>query len=241
MSLAKKSGLGLAALLLFMLIMLVRMPVAALNWALPQEVTLVQGSGSLWAGRASALGLQGVVLQQNLVWQFEPKALLAGQLAWQLRAENAGSPSQARAVLGFKGVALENVDVTLPLEGVFRAIPKIANWGLGGQAQLRSARLSKAPGDSAELTLNPVYSQLVPALTPITVLRANINMVAGGAQWTIAPAGASAIAVNGRGDLQWQGVAHGEINLKPDDKVRQQLAPLLLQVPSTSAGYQLKF
>lgn len=233
-------GIGLFGLLLLMLL---RMPINTAQWLLPKNVALVQASGTLWDGRASAIGLEGIVLQQNVAWQFEPKALLGGTLAWQVRGEAMNTPSQARAVIGLRGVALENVDVSLPLEGVFRAIPKIAAWGLGGRAQLRSAHLSKNAGDSAELTLDPIFSQLVPALTPITALRANLNVVEGGAKWTIQPAGMSAIAVNGSGDLSWagQGTAHGVIKLQPDEKVRQQLAPLLLQVPSTSEGYQLQF
>jgi hypothetical protein len=244
MTLVKKSSTRRFYLIVFafsMAVLLIRMPVSALQWLLPKELSLVQSSGSVWDGRASALGWQGIVLQQNLTWQFDAKALLAGSLAWQLHGEALGSANQARAVLGLRGVALENVDVTLPLEGVFRGIPQVANWGLGGRAQLRSTRLSKQVGDSAELVLDPIFSQLVPALTPLTALRAQLNVIEGGAKWQIAPAGASAIAVNGSGELQWQGAAHGIINLKPEDKVRQQLAPLLLQVPATSEGYQIKF
>ncbi|MBM5570187.1 MULTISPECIES: type II secretion system protein N [Deefgea] len=232
----------IALLVIFsLLVLLARMPMSIVGWFLPNSVSLVQANGSIWGGRASALGLQGVVLQQNLSWQFEPKALLSARLAWQLRAEALGMSNQARLVLGLSGAALENVDVTFPLEGVFRAMPKVANWGLGGRAQLRSARLSRQPGDQAELVLDPVFSQLVPALTPITVLRLNLNVIDGGANWQIAPAGASAIAVTGNGNLQWSGAAQGRINLKPDEQVRQQLAPLLLQVPATAEGYQIQF
>lgn len=237
---------GLA--LLSGLVLLIRMPVSALQWILPNTVSLVQPSGSVWNGRASAVGWQGIVLQQNLTWQWDAKALLSGALAWQLHGEALGAPNQARAVLDLRGlvldlpgVALENVDVTLPLEGIFRAIPQVANWGLGGRAQLRSARLSKQVGDRTELVLDPIFSQLVPALTPLTVLRAQLNIIDGGAKWQISPAGASAIAVTGNGELQWRGAAHGTVNLKPEENVRQQLAPLLLQVPATSEGYQIKF
>ncbi|QZA76566.1 type II secretion system protein N [Deefgea tanakiae] len=224
-----------------LVVFIARMPVSVVVWFLPSSVSLVQASGSIWDGRASALGLQGVVLQQDLSWQFEPNSLLRAQMAWQLRGEALGASNQARIALGLGGSALENVDITFPLEGVFRSIPKVANWGLGGKAQLRSPRLSQQAGDSAELVLDPIFSQLVPALTPITALRVNLNVVVGGANWQIAPAGASAIAVNGNGDMQWRGAAHGTINLKPDEKVRQQLAPLLLQVPATADGYQIKF
>lgn len=238
-------SLAIAAALL--LILLVRMPVASLQAVLPSSVSLVQTSGTLWDGGASALGLEGVAIQQNLRWQFEPKALLAGQLAWQLNGQAAGgdAASQARLVLGVRGAALENVDVTLPLEGVLRTIPKIASWGLGGTAQLRSARLSKQAGDSAELTLDPLFSQLVPSLSPLTTLRANLVMNEGGANWTISPLGTSAIAVQGQGALQWLAggrvSSQGEITLQPDEKVKQQLAPLLLQIPATANGYQIRF
>lgn len=247
MSRLRKWSLGLFIVLALLLVLIVRMPVAMLQTVLPSSVSLVQTSGTLWDGRASALGLEGIAIQQNLRWQFEPKALLAGQLTWQLNGQAAGSEanSQARLVLGIRGAALENVDVTLPLEGVLRTIPKIASWGLGGTAQLRSARLSKQAGDSAELTIDPLFSQLVPALSPLTTLRANLTMNDGGANWTISPAGASAITVNGQGALQWLAGgrvgSQGEINLQPDDKVKQQLAPLLLQIPATANGYQIKF
>jgi general secretion pathway protein N len=247
MSRLRKWSLGLFIVLALLLVLIVRMPVAMLQTVLPSSVSLVQTSGTLWDGRASALGLEGIAIQQNLRWQFEPKALLAGQLAWQLNGQAAGSEanSQARLVLGVRGAALENVDVTLPLEGVLRTIPKIASWGLGGTAQLRSARLSKQAGGSAELTIDPLFSQLVPALSPLTTLRANLVMNDGGANWTISPAGASAITVNGQGALQWLAGgrvgSQGEINLQPDEKVKQQLAPLLLQIPATANGYQIKF
>ncbi|WP_027469408.1 type II secretion system protein N [Deefgea rivuli] len=237
----RRIAIGAAVLFACVLILLIRMPVSALNWILPKDVSLVQASGSIWDGKASAVGWQGVVLQQNLNWQFDAKAVLAGTLAWQLRGEAQGAASQARAVLGWRGIALENVDVTVPLEGVFRAIPQVANWGLGGRAQLRSTRLSKQVGDSAELVLDPIFSQLVPALMPLTALRVQFYVIDGGTKWQVTPAGASAIAVTGQGELQWQGAAHGTINLKPEENVRQQLAPLLLQVPATSEGYQIKF
>ncbi|WP_273429709.1 type II secretion system protein N [Chitinibacter tainanensis] len=241
--------LGSLLSLAFVVLLLARAPVAALGWVLPANLTLSQASGTLWQGQMSALGLEGVALQQNLSWQFEPRALLAGQLAWQIRGQAAASTnpaaSQARLVLGAGGVALENVDITLPLEGALRAVPKIAGWGLGGTAQLRSARLSKQAGDSAELTLDPLFSQLVPALSPLTTLRANLVMNEGGAKWTISPLGSSAIAVQGQGALQWLAggrvSSQGEINLQPDEKVKQQLAPLLLQIPATANGYQIKF
>jgi general secretion pathway protein N len=247
MSRLRKWSLGLFIVLALLLVLIIRMPVAMLQAVLPSSVSLVQTSGTLWDGRASALGLEGIAIQQNLRWQFEPKAILGGQLAWQVNGQAAGSEanSQARLVLGVRGAALENVDVTLPLEGILRAIPKIASWGLGGTAQLRSARLSKQAGDSAELTIDPLFSQLVPALSPLTTLRANLTMNDGGANWTISPAGASAITVNGQGALQWLAGgrvgSQGEINLQPDDKVKQQLAPLLLQIPATANGYQIKF
>lgn len=231
----------LAFIVFSLVVFIARMPVSIVGWFLPQSVSLVQANGSIWDGRASALGLQGVVLQQNLVWQFDPKALLSGQLAWQLRSEALGAANQARLVLGLQGLTLENVDLTLPLEGVFRSIPQVANWGLGGKAHLSSARLSQQAGDRAELVLDPVFSQLVPALMPITAIRANLNVVQGGADWQLLPAGAAAIAVNGSGNLKWQGRPQGVINLKPDDQVRQQLAPLLLQVPATAEGYQIRF
>lgn len=247
MSRLRKWSLGLFIVLALLLVLIVRMPVAMLQAVLPSSVSLVQTSGTLWDGRASAVGLEGIAIQQNLRWQFEPKAILGGQLAWQLNGQAAGSEanSQARLVLGVRGAALEKVDVTLPLEGILRTIPKIASWGLGGTAQLRSARLSKQAGDSAELTIDPLFSQLVPALSPLTTLRANLTMNDGGANWTISPAGASAITVNGQGALQWLAggrvSSQGEINLQPDDKVKQQLAPLLLQIPATANGYQIKF
>ncbi|WP_348943887.1 type II secretion system protein N [Chitinibacter sp. FCG-7] len=247
MSRLRKWSLGLFIVLALLLVLIVRMPVAMLQTVLPSSVSLVQTSGTLWDGRASALGLEGIAIQQNLRWQFEPKAILGGQLAWKLNGQAAGSEanSQARLVLGVRGAALENVDVTLPLEGILRTIPKIASWGLGGTAQLRSTRLSKQAGDSAELTIDPLFSQLVPALSPLTTLRATLTMNDGGANWTINPAGASAITVNGQGALQWQAGgrvgSQGEINLQPDDKVKQQLAPLLIQIPATANGYQLKF
>jgi hypothetical protein len=250
MSVLKKTALILSGVLIVAAILLLRLPAANLSAALPAAVSLVQPSGTIWQGRASALGLEGVAVQQNLLWQFEPSALLSGQLAWQIRGQAAAADhpvtSQARLLLGIRGLALENVDITLPLEGVLRAIPKIASWGLGGTAQLRSARISRQAGDSAELILDPVFSQLVPALSPITAVRVNLLMNDGGANWTISPAGASAITVNGQGQLQGVGGAEimsvsGEINLQPDDKVKQQLAPLLLQIPATASGYQIKF
>ncbi len=238
----QQRGLWISIAGLFLLLILVlRMPVSTINWFLPSNVSVVQPQGTIWYGRASAVGLEGVVLQQNLRWAFLPKALLTGQLAWQMQSEALDTHNQARVFVGFGGVALEQVDVTLPLEGIFRAIPQVAQWGLGGRATLRSAHLSKQVGAQAELLLDPVFSQLVPSLMPMTTLRAQLAVVADGATWQISPAGASAIAVNGQGQLAWQGAAHGTINLNPDEKVRQQLAPLLMQVPATAEGYQIKF
>ena len=61
---------------IFVLALIVRVPASLVSLALPPEIQVREIEGSLWNGRASAVGLGDRLVQEQVAWTFQPRALL---------------------------------------------------------------------------------------------------------------------------------------------------------------------
>ena len=158
----RKKGLiyaGLAAT--FTVFALARFPVAlAADWLIPQKINLAGSEGSLWQGRASALGLDGMAVQQDIAWKFRPGDLARGQLAWDVSGKFAGDSSKLVLSVSPVSVELRDVQLALPLEPLLNLDAKLKSLRLGGMVKLRSASFSPLRPSQASVLLENVFSAL---------------------------------------------------------------------------------
>src|SRR5471032_3082646 len=84
-------ALVLGALLIFVVL---RLPMSLVAGFLPATVRLEGCEGSIWGGRASALGLGGMVVQQDIAWQLHAESLLHGRLDWEINGKYAAESSR---------------------------------------------------------------------------------------------------------------------------------------------------
>ncbi len=235
----RKKGLiyaGLAAT--FTVFALARFPVAlAADWLIPQKINLAGSEGSLWQGRASALGLDGMAVQQDIAWKFRPGDLARGQLAWDVSGKFAGDSSKLVLSVSPVSVELRDVQLALPLEPLLNLDAKLKSLRLGGMVKLRSASFSPLRPSQASVLLENVFSALVPKLGSLGTAEINLASQADRtAQWTVRPIeGGMAISGNGGLDLK-RGSASGTLTLKPDEKLAGNLKPVLSLLQEGPAG-----
>lgn len=134
---------GLALLALFCICFVARLPALfVMRIALPSTVTLAGVEGSIWSGTATALGFNGVVVQEKLHWKFQPRNLLQGRLGWQIDSEFRGAPTNIQAILGVHGGALEGVRLSLPLDPLLSFNSTIEGIKLSGTLRLETPHLA---------------------------------------------------------------------------------------------------
>ena len=112
-------SLLLAALLLFLLTVLWRLPAA---WVLANPTAGLEcksPSGSLWHGSCAELRV-GPVTLDDVSWQLHPAALLALRLDADLRSADARAPGSARVSLGVGNrVSVTDLSADAPLDSGF--------------------------------------------------------------------------------------------------------------------------
>jgi hypothetical protein len=129
------SGRGLlaAAVLLFALTVLARLPA---SWALavaPSDLECQQPSGSLWQGACVQLRTRGIALN-NVSWKLHGWSLLLGRLDVDLSSGDPRAPGRARIAIGLGGnTQVSALQATLPIDsGLLPLFPK----GWSGLLQL---------------------------------------------------------------------------------------------------------
>jgi hypothetical protein len=232
---------GLLLALLVLVFLLARFPATLAAHALPPSVSLAGLEGSIWSGRASALGFNGVVAQEKLVWHFAPAELLKGRLVWSLSCEHAGQPGSLRTVLGMRGAALEQLHIAVPLEPLTQFNPTLSGIRLRGTLILDSERLARA----ADLRLTGRAERVSSAM-------ANEVTALGNYQFTVTmdPTGAGAIEVSPQGGaLQISGGGafnltkekfNINLRLKPETDLPG-LSPVLATLPREQDSYLLNY
>ncbi len=228
------------AAVVFILAMLARMPASLVTLALPQEIRLQNVEGTLWNGKASAAGINGMLVQERLAWQFRPQALLSARLQWDVSGRFADRNSRLAAILGAGGIVFSGADITLPLEPLATLDPKLKPLQLG--AVLRATAKTIAPGNrwDAAVTIERLFSALAPQ-GELGNYRLDLRGEPGGkGTWQLATvSGVLQAKGSGTFDAQ-QSVGKGQITLVPQNQMPG-LTPALSALPKAGEGYQIAF
>jgi len=232
---------GLALLLVLLVCFIARLPAALVARALPAKLSLASVQGSIWHGSASALGIDGMVAQEKLVWDLQPTQLLRGTLVWQLRSEHAGQPGSATLRLGLRQRELADVRLSLPLEPLTRFNPTIAGVRLGGVVHLESPRLARNAPLNASLRLERVSSAMAAEPTLLGSYQLGIEADAAGAGKLQASSLGGPLAIDGGGEFRLASQAIDlKLRLKPEGDLPG-LASLLATLPREGDAFMVSF
>ena len=227
----------IVALVIFALFGVIRVPASLITLWLPKTVQLKNVEGSLWDGRASAIGVGGMIVQQRVEWHFRPKTLLSGALSWAVSGRFGEQSSRVNVALGAGGAELSEVNVFLPLEPLAALHPKLKTVQLGALLHATASRLSTRAPIKAALDVDRAFSALVPQAGPLGSYRVELDVGADGqGRWTLtsAPGGLGATG-QGQVDLPRSRVS-GQLVLTPSAPIPG-LSPVLTQLPRAGDGY----
>lgn len=232
--------LGLASI--FALFVLFRLPVSLLGgWLLPDTIRLEGAEGTVWHGRASALGLSGITLQQNLAWDVRWNQLLSGRLVWEIRSRSATDHSAVDLHAAPAGIELRNLQASLPLEPLLGQDARLKPLRLGGMLRLSAPNFSLTPGSVLSVRLENLFSALTPATGALGSSEIRITTQPDRtATWNMRPL-EGRLSINGEGQLDLnRGTANGKLTFKPDEALTASLLPLLsLLQQQPGGGYTL--
>ncbi|KAF7598700.1 MAG: hypothetical protein CGU28_09370 [Candidatus Dactylopiibacterium carminicum] len=215
MSRTLRWSLGLITLLLVLFV--ARLPAALPARLLPADITLAGLQGSIWHGSAAALGVKGLVTQESLSWALDARALLRGQLAWQIRAEHGGQPSSLRARVGLGGVAVEDLSLRLPVEPFTQFEPTVQGLRLRGDLQLNAQRLVPHQPIGLDARLEQVSSALAGEATALGAYQLRVDIDASGAGTLNVKTLHGPLQANGSGNFTLDGKHAGiDLRLKPE-------------------------
>lgn len=229
--------LGLVATLF----LLASFPASLLARFLPSSVALAGIEGSVWRGKATALGLNGLVAQEKLVWKFEPLALFKAQIAWQLNSEHAGQPGHVRAVLSPHGAALENLRMVLPVEPLTLFDPMVTAIRLRGEILLESPRLARREPVQITGNLQRVGSAMAGELTALGSYRYVASADAQGKATMEMSTINGPLLIQGTGSFDPASKkGQASLRLKPETDLPG-LSPVLATLPRDGDTYLLNF
>lgn len=240
---AKKPFLYLGLASVFAIFVVARLPVSLLGgWFLPDAIRLDGCEGTLWQGRAAAVGVNGQIVQQDLRWQFFPRHLLKGQLAWTVQGTFQQQNSQLSLQLGPTQIALQDIKLALPAGPLLAAHDRLKTLKLGGLLHVNSARLTSHQASTLEGRLENLFSPLAPNQGSLGSYRLALTLKPGlTGQWQVQPQ-QGALAIRGSGTLDLaQGMAGGSLAFTPQDDSLASLKPVLATLPSQNGAYTLNF
>lgn len=166
----RKIGKWLALALLALVGGVSALPASWLSWPVSRlsdrHWDVNEAKGTVWNGGAQLvyLGPAGEVLAMSpLSWQWQPRALLSGVLAWQL--DSAGQPGLLQ--LGFSKQEVRGLAFSLPVAALANLSKVWQAARLGGELQLsipQLARQGKEINGSAQLVWRGASTPLTTAL-----------------------------------------------------------------------------
>lgn len=184
------------ALALVALFVVIRAPLGLLTRWLPKTIALKDVEGSLWAGRAAAIGVGGTIVQQQVEWNFQPQALLSAHLAWAVSGRFGDQRSRLNLALRASGAELSELSVHLPLAPLAALHPKLKPLQLSALLHVSASRLSARTASKATIDVAGLFCALVASSAPFGPYRIEVDAAADGhGRWTLSsspgPLGAS--------------------------------------------------
>ena len=238
-----KMAVGIAVLSsVFFACVLIRAPLSLASPFLPAGIKLAGCEGSLWQGRASALGVGGQIVQEDIRWHFLPSHLWQGHLAWEIQGKFNKENSQLTLKLGPTRIIADELRVVVPANPLFSQHDKLKGLKLGGLLHLQSTHLgSDQPGTLNGQLVN-LFSALVPDQGALGSYRLALTLQPGlNGTWNIAPQ-QGVLGINGNGSLNlMQGHASGSLAFTPQGQALANLQPILAMLPKQGDAYTLQF
>ena len=230
--------LGCTAILFFLL----QMPLSMGMGFLPQIIRLAGCEGTLWHGRAAALGINGQIVQQHLRWNFSPRQLLQGQLAWEVEGSFLQENSHLTLLLSPARLEVQKINLTLPAAPLMGLHAQLKGLKLGGLLHLQSTHLSSDQPGALNGQLDNLFSALVPDQGALGSYRLALTLQPGlNGTWNIAPQ-QGALGISGNGSLNlMQGQASGSLAFTPQGQASASLKPILALLPKQGDAYTLQF
>ncbi|MDR2788231.1 MAG: type II secretion system protein N [Candidatus Accumulibacter sp.] len=223
----------------FLLALIVRLPASFVALALPGEIQIRNVEGSFWNGRASAVGVGGMLVQERLSWRFQPRALLDARLAWAVDGRLADQTSRLELAVGARGAALNEVSLALPLEPLAALDARLKPAQIGATLRVTAKRLSMDSPFAASIAVEHLFSPLVPV--ELGSYRLDCKGASGGkGEWQVVTVG-GVLRVAGQGTFDAvQSRVDGRLTLTPQSPIPG-LSPLLASLPRAGEGFLVSF
>ena len=224
----------------FLVALVVRLPAGFATLALPPEIQLRDVEGSFWNGRASAVGVNGVLVQEQVSWNFLPRALLEAKLAWAVGGRLADQTSRFELALRPRSAELNGVSLALPLEPLAALHPQLKPAQLGATLRVTAKRLGAQAPIEASVAVEHLFTPLA-AHGELGSYRLDVKGGADGkGDWQLATvAGALKVAGQGTFDAGRSRIG-GRAVLTPQSPIPG-LSPLLATLPKEGEGFVATF
>lgn len=224
----------------FLVALIVQLPASFATRTLPPEIQLRDVGGSFWNGRASAIGVNGVLVQEQVSWNFMPRALLNAKLAWAVGGRSADQTSRLELVLRPRGAELNEVSLALPLEPLAALHPKLKPIQLGAMLRVTAKQLAVHSPVEASVVVEHLFSPLA-TYGEFGSYRLDFKGGADGkGDWQVATvAGVLQVAGHGTFDVGRSKV-NGGLTLTPQSPIPG-LSPLLASLPKAGEGFVVTF
>ena len=226
-STARNGGLGLAAYVLFLLVLA---PASLLDTGLRRasdgRLRLAQAQGTLWSGHGQ-LEIRdgsGHGVGKALSWTLQPRALLRGRL--DIDIDHAARHIPLR--IAMHRIEASDIDLTLPASTLGLAVPAVAPLGPSGELVVHVAKFSLV-GDAASVDGVVTWRDAGSALTSIAPLGSYELRLGGeaGALHATLRTISGPLHLDGSGSMHGTGPAVFSAIARVDPPQRSQLAPLL--------------
>lgn len=226
--------------LVFLLIALIRFPAGIAARFLPAPLVLQGASGTLWNGQASAFGVDGIVIQQNVRWQWQASALLRAALVWDIQGNFLDKNSQLLLEAGVGQISLRNLKVSLPLEPLTRMAERAKSLRLGALITLESPLIALNKNWVLDGQIDNLSSALTPSSNPFGSYRIHLDIKESGqGEWQLSTLN-GALKADGQGALVLaKPQLTGSIKLIPDEEALVQLKPILGMLSRAESAYVL--
>lgn len=228
-----------AIIVVFCLFALIRLPASLLLSYLPAQLRIDGCEGTLWSGRATALGLGGQALQQNLHWRFLPSALLSGRVGWDVRGQYRDAPSGMTVLIGAKQIEVRNLDLVMPLEPLLAQDPKLKVLRFGGVLRVSAPAFTSSKPYTINARIENFFSALTASAGPLGSYRMTLNMLPDrSGDWQLSHTD-GVLNVSGQGRIAQATGLSGQIKLRPDENAAAYLQTMLAMLPRAEDAYVL--
>jgi len=228
--------------IVFVLFALIQAPMSLVLGLLPSNLRIDGCEGTLWHGRAAAFGVDGQIVQQALRWNFSPRHLWQGQLAWSIQGSFQQHPSQLNLLLGPTQIAVQNIKLALPAGPLLGLHDRLKPLKLGGLLTLNSPHLALNQTATLNGRLENLFSPLAPTQGPLGSYRLALSLQPDqSGQWQVSPE-QGLLSIRGTGTLNLaHGSASGALAFQPQGTALDSLKPVLASLPRQNNAYTLQF